>query len=373
VRWSPTLFAMLAISAIVLGAAGASATRTVEEATVQGRIEVGAGAEALGDRRSAFVSQGDQAPFGVFAAPDAADRAVAEVTVDPRTSADTTFRLMLCKADCVAEDPDVFASTSGGESLRVAAPVPEASLIGWRIETASGSSVSAEIDGTVRLVADGPTPGTAQDGVRSDRGPDIGGPGIPFVDAILPEGLLGLLTAVASRAIRARTGTGGSWPWGRALDDERDLLDNTVRREIYDLVNERPGVHLSELRRTVDVGQGALEHHVRRLEEAGLVRSERLGGYRCFFPPGDRDAAIEHATRAIRSRKARSILAAAIRAGDVRMTRLSKDLDLPTSTLHYHVEALADAGIVEKGNREGQVSISPTPLGQRLGRIYDLA
>lgn len=66
------------------------------------------------------------------------------------------------------------------------------------------------------------------------------------------------------------------------LIDDGELLDLEVREDLYTIVEEEPGLHLRELSRRVG-GYGRTVYHLQRMEEGGLLVSERDGFYRRFY------------------------------------------------------------------------------------------
>jgi DNA-binding transcriptional ArsR family regulator len=84
----------------------------------------------------------------------------------------------------------------------------------------------------------------------------------------------------------ARVKRRGRWRWARPEDAE--ALDEAevpaVQRELLALLEEEPGLHLSELARRLDGAKATVKHHLDRLAERGAVRDERVGPLRRFYP-----------------------------------------------------------------------------------------
>lgn len=66
------------------------------------------------------------------------------------------------------------------------------------------------------------------------------------------------------------------------------LLDHERRDALHRLVQENPGITLTELQRRADLQVGVLVHHLRQLERHGLVVSRKEGRHRRFHPAGRR-------------------------------------------------------------------------------------
>ena len=65
----------------------------------------------------------------------------------------------------------------------------------------------------------------------------------------------------------------------RVKEKRLTLLLHPLRREIYRLVCETPGVYFFELSSTLTAPHGTINWHLRKLEEASLIKSNHL-----FFP-----------------------------------------------------------------------------------------
>jgi DNA-binding transcriptional ArsR family regulator len=71
-----------------------------------------------------------------------------------------------------------------------------------------------------------------------------------------------------------------------ALDDMAEVFDalgHPTRRRILDILRHTPGIAVGELAERFDVGRIAVMHHLRLLEEAGLVISLKEGRVRQLF------------------------------------------------------------------------------------------
>lgn len=61
------------------------------------------------------------------------------------------------------------------------------------------------------------------------------------------------------------------------------LLTHFVRGRIYQIIDDEPGIHLSELQRKAGVARGVCAYHLHALEKAGLIKTAREGMYLKFF------------------------------------------------------------------------------------------
>lgn len=80
----------------------------------------------------------------------------------------------------------------------------------------------------------------------------------------------------------------GSWRWARPQQAQavREPEVPAMQERLLELLEEEPGLHLSEIARRLDAAKATVKHHLDRLDENDLVRDERVGPLRRFFPAG---------------------------------------------------------------------------------------
>lgn len=76
------------------------------------------------------------------------------------------------------------------------------------------------------------------------------------------------------------------WRWARPEDagrlDEPEIP--AMQERLLAVLEEEPGLHLSELARRLDAAKATVKHHLDRLDERGAVEDEHVGPIRRFFP-----------------------------------------------------------------------------------------
>lgn len=114
-----------------------------------------------------------------------------------------------------------------------------------------------------------------------------------------------------------------------------------MRQEIYEAVQENPGVHFRELQRTVDCSSSTLNHHIPRLD----VEEREFHGYRRFYPEEVPEemmkplAAMNHETR--------GKMICSIDQG-ANLSDLTEGLNVSKSTISTHLKVLREDGIVRE-------------------------
>ena len=132
-----------------------------------------------------------------------------------------------------------------------------------------------------------------------------------------------------------------------------ELLDHPAREAIYEMIEEDPGVHLSELSRELDVSWGTLLHHLRKLEKAELVTSEKTNGKRCFFLPGQVTDSQQEILPALENDKARAIAEFYAANPGASQSEAADELGYSAALVSWHLQKLEEAGVVTR-EREGR-------------------
>ncbi|GEM_PF-1971711 len=64
----------------------------------------------------------------------------------------------------------------------------------------------------------------------------------------------------------------------------RSILSNPTRQQIYEYLTLHPCAYLSLISKDMLTSIHTLEWHLKKLQEGGYVREDRIGGYRIYFP-----------------------------------------------------------------------------------------
>lgn len=131
------------------------------------------------------------------------------------------------------------------------------------------------------------------------------------------------------------------------LTSGHDILRDgeAARAAILGAVAVDPGIHKSALVRTLDMGWGTLNHHLRRLRKDQAVRLEKSTGREVRVFPSHMDATERRWLAAMREDAA--ILGALRVTPDVGVCALSDRVGLDRRLVRRHLLRLSDAGIVE--------------------------
>lgn len=143
------------------------------------------------------------------------------------------------------------------------------------------------------------------------------------------------------------------------------LLQHPLRRAITDAVDAQPGIHYQAILRTVGGGNGAVDHHLRKLVAAGLLVRHQGPGFTCYFPPSV-DRRLTAAAGILKSDGARRVLAAVQARPGLSSVDLAALTELDPSTVSHHVHRLVSAGVLQTTKVGRTLAIQPTAIAQQV-------
>jgi predicted transcriptional regulator len=137
--------------------------------------------------------------------------------------------------------------------------------------------------------------------------------------------------------------------------DERpvDALDRTARR-ILEFIASHPGAHLREICRGLGLAMGAVQYHIRRLEQEGRISSTRRGLYKFFYPAdlfGERQRDLLSVLSLDRPRE---LLLNIIEHPGTTQEALAGATNVSQPTVSWHLKRLIDLEIVDR-HQDGRV------------------
>lgn len=116
-----------------------------------------------------------------------------------------------------------------------------------------------------------------------------------------------------------------------------DVLEHETRFQLNKFIRANPGASFTDLMNQVNLNNGVASYHLRVMEKAGLVRSIRTGGRRCYY-----STAI--ATPEIPMSTAAKILAIVKSNPGTCQAAISNELKESRQVIHYHTHQLIKAG-----------------------------
>lgn len=147
----------------------------------------------------------------------------------------------------------------------------------------------------------------------------------------------------------------------------KEALKNPQRAMLYGFIRATPGAHLKQLSEEFKMKTSSILWHIRKLESADLVHSERANGFRVFYPSegGIEAKRLSRAITALHNQNAQSIQESINRQGGRTVKDIAERLNVHTGTVRWHLRKLRDFGLLEELVSDDASRFYPTPLGKK--------
>ena len=126
-----------------------------------------------------------------------------------------------------------------------------------------------------------------------------------------------------------------------------NLLANTVRAEIFNLIKDYPGIYISEIKRQLKIGSNQTCWHLSILEEFGFIKSVRINKVVCYKIPEVDDSTVLIGFLMLKDtiRFILSIIASQDKTIDI--SSLLKQINIPRTSLIYWISNLRKMEIIK--------------------------
>ncbi len=130
--------------------------------------------------------------------------------------------------------------------------------------------------------------------------------------------------------------------------DRENVLEHPMRQSLLEMVQACPGVHLRELAARHDTAVTNTQWHLRKLEMAGLVKTQKSQGRRLYYPTqggvDTRNLAIANA--ALHNPNAERLRQFLEAHAGCNQRSLAESLGMNPGTVRWHLRKLETAGVV---------------------------
>jgi predicted transcriptional regulator len=151
------------------------------------------------------------------------------------------------------------------------------------------------------------------------------------------------------------------------LSAEED--DSDVRDAIVGYLATTPGAHFSKLRDDLQLGTGETQHHLRRLEDDGVVEHREDGDYKRYFPADRFSAFQQRALGYLRRETPRRMLTTLLADPGASGAEMAEAAGVSRSTVSKYAGDLESAGLLSRA--DGYEIERPEPLLTLLIRYAD--
>ena len=135
------------------------------------------------------------------------------------------------------------------------------------------------------------------------------------------------------------------------------------RTLILEVIKAKPGIPVGELMDRLPLGGGTLYHHLTKLEQAGMIYFCTQGRRRLIYPANSRvPPDVVAVTGILRGKSARRIAVAIVKRGRTSIMEIGEMVADSPRVVYYHVQRLAQAGLVDRIYNQGRSDITPRPV-----------
>lgn len=137
----------------------------------------------------------------------------------------------------------------------------------------------------------------------------------------------------------------------------RNILDNSKRLQIYNFIEEHPGVYFRELVKRIGLNKGTAEYHVKMLETQNMIVSYKSKGKNRFFlNHSSYNEEDKRVIAALKNDVHRKVILEILNSQCITQKNLAKKIGVSTPTISEHIKYLKEKGIVET-DRKGRYTI----------------
>jgi DNA-binding transcriptional ArsR family regulator len=129
---------------------------------------------------------------------------------------------------------------------------------------------------------------------------------------------------------------------------KQKLLDHGARARLYQLVQERPGIHIEELARAAGISRSTAVYHLRLLTRHGHIVAMGARKSVHYYPnSGIADAGQRGQRALLASPRARTVASVVQHRPGITRNELAPAAGITLSTLSWHLGRLVEAGLLE--------------------------
>ncbi|SDJ77333.1 Predicted transcriptional regulator, containsd two HTH domains [Halovenus aranensis] len=129
-----------------------------------------------------------------------------------------------------------------------------------------------------------------------------------------------------------------------------DESDSDAPEALTGYLSTTPGAHFSKIRDDLQLGTGETQHHLRQLEDDGVVESRKDGDYRRYFPADEFSEFEQVVLGHLRRETQRGILVALLEDPGASAGDIAARLDVSRPTVSKHAARLEENGLLSRAD-----------------------
>jgi DNA-binding transcriptional ArsR family regulator len=132
----------------------------------------------------------------------------------------------------------------------------------------------------------------------------------------------------------------------------KNILDFEARSRIYSLIQKKPGLHLSELSRRLDIPITTLRYHLHHLAKRQLLLLKNERGFSRYYIVDNVGNKDKEMLKILRSKTLRHIILYLYATVGASLKEISEGLGKHPNTTKFHLKKLLDLEIIEVADHE---------------------
>ena len=129
---------------------------------------------------------------------------------------------------------------------------------------------------------------------------------------------------------------------------EKNVFKLEKRKKIYEFIDKNPGLNIRKISRKLNIPFTSLLHHLKYLKKLDLIGEKQEGKYKKIFISNKISAIDKQILSLLRNENSCKILLYLFFMLSCTQIELSKELDIPPSTVSYYLKKMIDMEIIEE-------------------------
>lgn len=132
---------------------------------------------------------------------------------------------------------------------------------------------------------------------------------------------------------------------------KENVLETELRKEINEFIEKNPGIHLTELINSLEIGSHQALWHLKFLKKFDLIKSMKMGNKKAFFPKDLKEEDCK-ACFYLRNDKVNKIIEALNDSDSIGPTKISEVSELHFNTVKNYLDVLLELGLITETEDE---------------------
>lgn len=152
---------------------------------------------------------------------------------------------------------------------------------------------------------------------------------------------------------------------GAKFVTRENVLENDTRYDLYEFLRQNPGMHLRAIAESLELSTTNVLWHLRKLEDADLVRGKKLEGYKVFYPVEGGMEGKRHAmaSAVLRNDNAQTILEYIAANPGAHQREMARAIGVNHGTVRWHLRKMVNTDLLLQVKREHAIQYYLTDLG----------